>query len=70
MAGPGYSFLLKSRMMNNCLLADTGPTTPVTAYRRGRPVAVVKVPLNPAHVTLVKLLSTTLVVLSSLEGYD
>jgi hypothetical protein len=33
----GYSFLLKSRLVNNCLPADTGPTTPVTAYSRSRP---------------------------------
>jgi len=37
MAVLDYSFLLKSRMVNNCLLADTGPTTSVTAYSGSRP---------------------------------
>jgi hypothetical protein len=37
----GYSLLLKSRMVNNCLLADTCPTTPIKAYSRTRPEAAV-----------------------------
>jgi hypothetical protein len=32
----GYSFLLKSSLVNNCLLAITGPTTPITTYSRSR----------------------------------
>jgi hypothetical protein len=34
----GYSFLLKSSLVNNRLLADNGPTTPVTAYSWSRPI--------------------------------
>jgi hypothetical protein len=36
----GYSFLLKSRMVNNCLLAHTGPTTSVTVYSSSRPIVL------------------------------
>jgi hypothetical protein len=37
MAVLGYSFLLKPRLVNNCLLADTGTSTPVMANRNYRP---------------------------------
>lgn len=37
MAVLGYSFFLKSRMVNNCLLADTGLSTPITTYSWSRP---------------------------------